>query len=184
MVPIRHLAVCGFLMINCYTGRLIAEHLRTLFFIIGLFADPSLGVGVGGGGETGSLHQTSVVQQLMCAYLSLRDLRRWGREYWREGTREPSPPQKDAQSYKLPSPRKQSGHGSLVVKLTNSWPACQEFEPGTAEEPLRREENRCTLTLSRLKHPFVGVVWKSAQVSSSSLEHGSKIRGPSLKALE
>ncbi|GFT55750.1 hypothetical protein TNCV_4736541 [Trichonephila clavipes] len=30
------------------------------------------------------------------------------------------------------------GHGSQVVKVTDSWPACHEFEPGTAEDPSYR----------------------------------------------
>ncbi|GFU63524.1 hypothetical protein TNCV_1000751 [Trichonephila clavipes] len=27
------------------------------------------------------------------------------------------------------------GHGSLVVKVSDSWQACHEFEPSTAEDP-------------------------------------------------
>ncbi|GFW17285.1 hypothetical protein TNCV_1957561 [Trichonephila clavipes] len=27
------------------------------------------------------------------------------------------------------------GHGSLVVKITDSWPACHDIEPITAEDP-------------------------------------------------
>ncbi|GFX62474.1 hypothetical protein TNCV_413161 [Trichonephila clavipes] len=80
-----------------------------------------------------------------------------------------------------------SGRGSLVVKVTDSWLAYHEFEPCTAENPLCRR--RCTLNMSMLKHAFVGAVWKlgegvPAQVSSSSLDHGSKLGGPSPKALE
>ncbi|GFW65787.1 hypothetical protein TNCV_586131 [Trichonephila clavipes] len=49
--------------------------------------------------------------------------------------------------------------------------------------PCRR--GRGTLNMSRLKHPAVGVVWKlgeevPAQLSSSSLNHGSKLLGLSL----
>ncbi|GFX49126.1 hypothetical protein TNCV_3077441 [Trichonephila clavipes] len=46
----------------------------------------------------------------------------------------------------------------------------------------RAEGGRCTLNLSRLKHPPIDVVWKfgewrvQAQMSSSSLDHGSKLR--------
>ncbi|GFX34023.1 hypothetical protein TNCV_912241 [Trichonephila clavipes] len=29
----------------------------------------------------------------------------------------------------------QSGHGSLVVKITDSWLACHEFEPSITEDP-------------------------------------------------
>ncbi|GFX49104.1 hypothetical protein TNCV_3077221 [Trichonephila clavipes] len=43
--------------------------------------------------------------------------------------------------------------------------------------------------MSRLKRPPISVVWKleegvPAQVSSTSLDHGSKLRDPSPKALE
>ncbi|GFX95416.1 hypothetical protein TNCV_3684681 [Trichonephila clavipes] len=31
------------------------------------------------------------------------------------------------------------GRGSLVVKVTDSWPTCRAFESRTAEDPLRRE---------------------------------------------
>ncbi|GFU05049.1 hypothetical protein TNCV_574071 [Trichonephila clavipes] len=27
------------------------------------------------------------------------------------------------------------GRGSLMVKVTESWPECREFEPSTAEDP-------------------------------------------------
>ncbi|GFS58819.1 hypothetical protein TNCV_4271211 [Trichonephila clavipes] len=26
-------------------------------------------------------------------------------------------------------------HGSQVIKVTDSWPACHEFKPGTTEDP-------------------------------------------------
>ncbi|GFT12693.1 hypothetical protein TNCV_5094591 [Trichonephila clavipes] len=78
-----------------------------------------------------------------------------------------------------------SGHrgpGSLTVKVTDSWLACHEFEPGSSEDlPCRR--GRCTLNMSWLVRPPVGIAWKygegASQVSSSSLDHGSKLRGPS-----
>ncbi|GFW63789.1 uncharacterized protein TNCV_3743971 [Trichonephila clavipes] len=53
----------------------------------------------------------------------------------------------------------------------------------------RRVEQRCTLNLSRAETSFrrCGVVVRRggvpAQVSSTSLDHGSKLRGPSPKAL-
>ncbi|GFS98744.1 uncharacterized protein TNCV_2591891 [Trichonephila clavipes] len=53
----------------------------------------------------------------------------------------------------------------------------------------RRVEQRCMLNLSRAEtRPPVGVAWKlgegvPAQVSPTSLDHGSKLRGPSPKAL-
>ncbi|GFV94568.1 hypothetical protein TNCV_3826351 [Trichonephila clavipes] len=74
-----------------------------------------------------------------------------------------------------------------MVKETDSWLACHEFEPSTADDLLCRED-RCNLTLSRLKSPPIGVMWKfgegvSAQVSYSLLEHGSKSREMSPKDL-
>ncbi|GFX02299.1 hypothetical protein TNCV_2284681 [Trichonephila clavipes] len=50
----------------------------------------------------------------------------------------------------------------------------------------RRVGERCTLICRELKPPLVGVVVRRgvpAQVSSTSLDHGSKLRGPSPKAL-
>ncbi|GFV33040.1 hypothetical protein TNCV_3364921 [Trichonephila clavipes] len=54
------------------------------------------------------------------------------------------------------------GRCSLVVKVMESWLACYEFKPSTVEDP---PGNRVP-----------------AQVSSSSLDHGSKLRGPSPSA--
>ncbi|GFW99067.1 hypothetical protein TNCV_3008371 [Trichonephila clavipes] len=62
-----------------------------------------------------------------------------------------------------------SGHGSLVVKVTDSWPACQEFEPSTVENSPCRVV-RCTLNMS------------SDEVSSSFLDPGLKLRGLSPEA--
>ncbi|GFW78846.1 hypothetical protein TNCV_2058671 [Trichonephila clavipes] len=45
---------------------------------------------------------------------------------------------------------------SLVVKVMDSWSACHEFEPCAAEDPPYRG-GRCTLNISRLKCPLVGV---------------------------
>ncbi|GFV20104.1 hypothetical protein TNCV_4194031 [Trichonephila clavipes] len=73
-------------------------------------------------------------------------------------------------------PRQPSGQGNGFVTLVTL--------------KTRRVGERCTLNLSKLKRPPVGVVWKLgegellAQVSSSSLDHGSKLRGQSPKALE
>ncbi|GFS61384.1 hypothetical protein TNCV_3105621 [Trichonephila clavipes] len=53
----------------------------------------------------------------------------------------------------------EEGCGSLVVKVTNSWLACHEFKPGTVEDPSCTGD-RCTLNMSRLKCPPVGVVLK------------------------
>ncbi|GFW42640.1 methyltranfer_dom domain-containing protein [Trichonephila clavipes] len=41
------------------------------------------------------------------------------------------------------------GRGSLVVKITDSWLACNKFEPCAAEEP------PCVLNMSRLNPPHL-----------------------------
>ncbi|GFS99303.1 hypothetical protein TNCV_1601171 [Trichonephila clavipes] len=68
------------------------------------------------------------------------------------------------------------------VQVKDSLPTCHELQPGIAEDlPCMRQS---TLKLSKLKRPTVGLVWElgegrgGAQVSSS-LDHGSKLRGPS-----
>ncbi|GFT09323.1 hypothetical protein TNCV_5062071 [Trichonephila clavipes] len=43
-----------------------------------------------------------------------------------------------------------------VVKVTDSWPACHEFEPNTTEDPPCRGD-RGSLNVSKLKRP--PVVW-------------------------
>ncbi|GFY26537.1 hypothetical protein TNCV_2878671 [Trichonephila clavipes] len=58
------------------------------------------------------------------------------------------------------------GHGSLVVKITNSWLTCHEFEPSAAEDPSCLG-GQCTSNLSRLHTPSIGVVWKSEGSASS-----------------
>ncbi|GFT42344.1 DUF4817 domain-containing protein [Trichonephila clavipes] len=70
------------------------------------------------------------------------------------------------------------GRGSLVVKVTDSLPACHEFKPCTAVQ-------RRPLNMPRLKRLSVGVVWKlekgdvTAQVSSFSLDLVSKLESSS-----
>ncbi|GFV04507.1 hypothetical protein TNCV_3322041 [Trichonephila clavipes] len=68
------------------------------------------------------------------------------------------------------------GRGSLVVKVTESWSACHEFEPFTAKDPpcrgtmpfksveVQRSSHSCGVKIRR------GVL---AQVSSSSLDDSS-----------
>ncbi|GFT60891.1 hypothetical protein TNCV_3616121 [Trichonephila clavipes] len=75
-----------------------------------------------------------------------------------------------------------------MVTVTGSWPSCHEFETGAAEDPLYRG-GRCKLNLLRLKRLLVGVVWKLGekvpdQMSSTSLNHGSKLRASSPKSLK
>ncbi|GFU83249.1 uncharacterized protein TNCV_3738601 [Trichonephila clavipes] len=80
-----------------------------------------------------------------------------------------------------------SGRGSLVVKVSDrGWHV-------TNSSPLplktRRVGARCTLNLLRAQASsrWCGVIVRRggapAQVSFSSLDHGSKLRGPSPKAL-
>ncbi|GFX86357.1 transposon Ty3-I Gag-Pol polyprotein [Trichonephila clavipes] len=83
-------------------------------------------------------------------------------------------------------PRVAQNCGGLVVKVTDSWPTCHEFEPTIVEDSLCRE--RCKLNMSRLKRPPVAVVRKfelgmPALVTSSPLEHGWKSRDLSPKEL-
>ncbi|GFT30354.1 uncharacterized protein TNCV_2376541 [Trichonephila clavipes] len=73
-------------------------------------------------------------------------------------------------------------HGSLLVKVTTrGWRI-------TSSIPIplktRRVGSDARETCQELKRPPVDVVWLLAQVSSSSLYQGSKLRGPSPKALE
>ncbi|GFY05287.1 hypothetical protein TNCV_2207331 [Trichonephila clavipes] len=49
-------------------------------------------------------------------------------------------------------------HGSLLVKVTDSWPARHAFEPTTAQAPSCRKP--CTENLSRFRRLPFGVVWK------------------------
>ncbi|GFV50735.1 uncharacterized protein TNCV_2213961 [Trichonephila clavipes] len=79
------------------------------------------------------------------------------------------------------------GHGSLVVKVSDrGWHVMS-----SSQVPLktRRVGKRCTLNLSRAQTSFrwCGVVVRRGgvppQVTSSSLDHGSKLRSPSPKAL-
>ncbi|GFW42183.1 hypothetical protein TNCV_1206391 [Trichonephila clavipes] len=88
-------------------------------------------------------------------------------------------------TFSTASSEKHGDRESLVVKVTDSWPVCHEFEPGTIEDPPCRR-GRCTLNMLRLKRPSGGVMWKlgegvPAQVSSS-LDHCSKLRSPSPKS--
>ncbi|GFV97867.1 hypothetical protein TNCV_2021821 [Trichonephila clavipes] len=80
------------------------------------------------------------------------------------------------------------GHGSLVVKVTNSWSAFNEFELSAAGDTPWRGTMHIK-SLESLKVPPVGVVWYlveglPAQVSSTTLDHGSKLRCSSPKAFE
>ncbi|GFT23171.1 hypothetical protein TNCV_1858891 [Trichonephila clavipes] len=72
------------------------------------------------------------------------------------------------------------GGGSLVAKVTDSWQACHDFEPSTAEDlPCKGEMHVKSVESSNA----LPLVWRvAAQVSSSSLDHGSKLQAPFPKA--
>ncbi|GFU31860.1 uncharacterized protein TNCV_1111261 [Trichonephila clavipes] len=78
------------------------------------------------------------------------------------------------------------GCGSPVVKASNHGRHVMRSIPVPLKT--RRVGQRCTLNLSRAETSsrWCGVVVREgvpAQVSSTSLDHGSKLRGPSPKAL-
>ncbi|GFW18417.1 hypothetical protein TNCV_1184451 [Trichonephila clavipes] len=79
------------------------------------------------------------------------------------------------------------GCGSLAVKVTDSRPACEEFKPSTAEDPLCKGAMYVKSVEAQISSCGCDVEVRRgvpAQESSSSLENGSKSRCPSLKALE
>ncbi|GFV61003.1 hypothetical protein TNCV_3845821 [Trichonephila clavipes] len=59
------------------------------------------------------------------------------------------------------------GCDSLVIKVTDSWPACNEFKPNATEDPPCRGF-RCKLNMSRIRRLPVGVVWKLGERGASS----------------
>ncbi|GFS79528.1 uncharacterized protein TNCV_2370411 [Trichonephila clavipes] len=76
--------------------------------------------------------------------------------------------------------------GGQVVKASDRWWRVVSSSPVLLKT--RRVGERGTLNLSRAQTSFhwCGVVVRRgvlAQVSSTSLDHGSKLRGPSPKAL-
>ncbi|GFY34903.1 uncharacterized protein TNCV_154761 [Trichonephila clavipes] len=78
------------------------------------------------------------------------------------------------------------GYGSPVVRVSDHGKRVMSSSPVTSKT--RRVGQRCTLNLSRAQTSFrwCGVVVRRgvpAQVSASSLDYGSKLRGPSPKAL-
>ncbi|GFX17805.1 DUF4817 domain-containing protein [Trichonephila clavipes] len=62
----------------------------------------------------------------------------------------------------------QYGRGSLVMKVTDSWPACREFEPSTAEDSPCRG-GRYTLNMSTFECPTVArrriVEWAQNEIA-------------------
>ncbi|GFX63543.1 uncharacterized protein TNCV_105501 [Trichonephila clavipes] len=84
------------------------------------------------------------------------------------------------------SATERSGCGSPVVKVLDHGSHVMSSSPVPLKT--RRVGKRCTLNLSRAEtfSRWCGVVVRRgvpAQVSSTSLDHGSKLRDPSPKAL-
>ncbi|GFV48922.1 hypothetical protein TNCV_1343311 [Trichonephila clavipes] len=52
---------------------------------------------------------------------------------------------------------KDSDCGSLVIKVTDSWPACDAFPPNVTEDS-QCKVGLCSLNMFRPKHPPVGAV--------------------------
>ncbi|GFX65597.1 hypothetical protein TNCV_1525261 [Trichonephila clavipes] len=80
------------------------------------------------------------------------------------------------------------GATSGVVKVTGSWLHCHELEPSTGEDPPCRK-GQCTLNTSWIKRLPIDLVLKLGeeepnQVSSSSLEKGSRLSGPSSREVK
>ncbi|GFX03562.1 hypothetical protein TNCV_4751471 [Trichonephila clavipes] len=91
----------------------------------------------------------------------------------------------DLEKRDSPSPVTVLSGSKVIQKL--AWPSCHEFEL----VPLKtcRKGKRCTLNLSRAQTSsrWCDVLARRvvpAQVSSLSLDHSSKLRSPSTKALE
>ncbi|GFW39755.1 hypothetical protein TNCV_4522451 [Trichonephila clavipes] len=83
------------------------------------------------------------------------------------------------------------GLGSRVVKVSDrGWPY-HEFEPSTTKDPPCRDAMHVKSVRAQTSSSKCGVVVRrrctslltTSSVSSSSLDHGSKLRGPSPKAL-
>ncbi|GFV81441.1 hypothetical protein TNCV_51651 [Trichonephila clavipes] len=73
-----------------------------------------------------------------------------------------------------------SGRCSQVVKVSDrGWP-CHKLEPSTTKDPPCRAPMPLNLSREEASSRWCGM---PAQVSSTSLDHGSKLRGPSRKAL-
>ncbi|GFV29673.1 hypothetical protein TNCV_330391 [Trichonephila clavipes] len=77
---------------------------------------------------------------------------------------------------------KPSGQGNGLVASVSSVRALYRGRPTV-------QRDRCTLNLSGFERSPIGVMWElgrrvSAQVWSSSFDHGSKLRGPSPKSLD
>ncbi|GFT46920.1 hypothetical protein TNCV_1720371 [Trichonephila clavipes] len=77
------------------------------------------------------------------------------------------------------------GVGGCDSQSIGSWLACHEFEPSTTKDPPCKG---AMLIKSVVSSNVLSLVWlfgegMPAHMSFSSLDHGSKLRGPSPKAL-
>ncbi|GFV78903.1 hypothetical protein TNCV_4080031 [Trichonephila clavipes] len=85
----------------------------------------------------------------------------------------------------MSAPHKKCDRGSLVVKAMES---CREFDPSSAEDPPCRRAMHVKSVASTNVPRWCGGSSQErgmvAQVSSSSLDYGSKLRSTSPKALE
>ncbi|GFX30518.1 hypothetical protein TNCV_3461691 [Trichonephila clavipes] len=59
-----------------------------------------------------------------------------------------------------------TNHGSLVIKVTNSWLACHEFEPSATEDPPCREAMHVKSVVSSNVLPLVWCGSKERVASS------------------
>ncbi|GFV19421.1 hypothetical protein TNCV_3663541 [Trichonephila clavipes] len=79
------------------------------------------------------------------------------------------------------------GRGSLVVKVTDSWPVCHEFEPRTAEDPLcsrvmhvksvdtQTSSLRCSVEVRRIPELASPLLWCS--MGASNVKNKRYIKG-------
>ncbi|GFW56382.1 hypothetical protein TNCV_2088911 [Trichonephila clavipes] len=67
--------------------------------------------------------------------------------------------------------------GSLVVKVTDSWPACQGFEPCTAEDPLCRETMEIKSVEAQTSSRWCGSGFKTNKIPTNSVEKCDPVTG-------
>ncbi|GFV23855.1 hypothetical protein TNCV_960491 [Trichonephila clavipes] len=95
---------------------------------------------------------------------------------------------KEIQKHVISTPQTDSGgQGNLVVKVTDSWPACHEFEPSINEKLPCRGEMYVKSVKAQRSFRWCGLEVRRGGTSSGviqSFDHGSKFKGPSSKALE
>ncbi|GFS72490.1 uncharacterized protein TNCV_2116331 [Trichonephila clavipes] len=77
----------------------------------------------------------------------------------------------------LPYPTKGICHGSLVVKVTVSWPVCHEFEPSTDEDPPCRTETHVKSVGAQTSSRWCGM--HCSTVFSPEAKSDGKTRGQS-----